>query len=59
MVIANPYHTHGNVEASARLIAAAPELLEACKALLDEHSDCKGCESSAFAMDIIAKAEGR
>ena len=27
----------GNVEANARLIAAAPELLAACEALLEEH----------------------
>ena len=33
---AGPYKLPPNAEANARLIAAAPELLEACKALLGE-----------------------
>lgn len=51
----------------ARLIAAAPELLAACKALLDKGPDC-GCEAEGHvcgwptvkqqAAAAIAKAEG-
>lgn len=47
------------LEANARLIAAAPALLEALKAMLDEHSECKGCESSDMALKAIAYAEGQ
>ena len=46
-------------QANARLIAAAPELLEALHAMLDEHADCKGCDASNLAFAAIAKAEGR
>lgn len=48
-------------EANARLIAAAPELMEACKQML-KWIDC-GCDPSgkslASARAAIAKAEGR
>lgn len=46
-------------KANARLIAAAPDLLDAVYALLDEHADCKGCHASELAFAAIAKAEGR
>jgi len=46
-------------QANARLIAAAPEMLEALHAMLDEHADCKGCDASDLAFAAIAKAEGR
>lgn len=54
--------------ANARLIAAAPELLEALKAvessvfLLGLHVDedgCEGCQLRVRARSAIAKAEGR
>jgi len=48
--------TFGNVDANARLIAAAPDLLAACKGRL--HADdctCGACEPLQAA---IAKAEG-
>ena len=32
------------------------KLLEVIAALLDEHSDCKGCESSTLALKAIAEA---
>ncbi len=51
-------------EANARLIAAAPELLEACKALVGSDHDGKSFTSRAalatrLARAAIAKAEGR
>ena len=45
--------------ANAHLIAAAPRLLEAVHALLDEHADCKGCAASDLAFQALALAEGR
>lgn len=46
------------VMANARLIAAAPELLDALKTLIDgiEHLDIHGAE---YARQVIAKVEGR
>ncbi len=41
------------------LHASVWELLRAIKALLDEHSDCKGCMSSGLAFKAIKRAEGR
>jgi hypothetical protein len=62
------YPSHGiSVEANARLIAAAPELLEACQRLLDdfklaiadlgfdEDEEC----AIAWAEEAIAKATGK
>jgi hypothetical protein len=45
----------------ARLIAAAPDLLAACKALYATHKPGKGqcCKAADMAIDAIAKAEGR
>ena len=45
--------------ADARLIAAAPDLLVALHAMLDEHADCKGCNASDLAFAAIAKVQGR
>lgn len=50
-------------EANARLIAASPDLLEACKAALLQqsiHTACLGCDESLVAIlrAAIAKAEG-
>lgn len=50
-------------DANARLIAAAPELLEALKAFVADWSDDTGMsgpsyESVRFAREAIAKAEG-
>lgn len=54
--------TGSTVEANARLIAAAPELLAALHALTDEvaqwHVRGDGAEYD-MALDAIAKAEGR
>ena len=54
--------------ANARLIAAAPELLEALKKVeasmfvlglhIDE-DDCEGCRLKVMAREAIAKAEGK
>jgi hypothetical protein len=41
---------------NARLMAAAPELLEACKAVLEEDD---GQRSAFLVRDAIAKAEGK
>ncbi len=46
---------NGNAEANARLIAAAPDLLEACKSALDEGDDYVAMKKLKAA---IAKAEG-
>jgi hypothetical protein len=51
---------HGRVDddtANARLIAAAPELLEACKMALDD-GDCQTVTED-WLRKAIAKAEGR
>ena len=52
-------------EDDARLIASAPELLEACKKALEEikilENDCSGCTGTntvSFIRAIITKAEG-
>lgn len=51
----------GVEEWRARLIAAAPELLAACKALYATHKPGKGqcCSAADMAIDAIAKAEGK
>lgn len=48
---------HGNDEANAYLIAAAPDLLEACKMLLASAHDYQS--GIAEAETAIAKAKGR
>lgn len=49
-------------QANARLIAAAPDLLEACKGVYDEHEhdhDPRPCFVCSRMAAAIAKAEGR
>ena len=57
-----PFHHHDDEnEANARLIAAAPDLLEALKEMLDNHEDaCTGYGEGAAekARAAIAKATG-
>ena len=57
-----PFHHHDEEnEANARLIAAAPDLLEALKEMLDSHEDaCTGYGEGAAdkARSAIAKATG-
>lgn len=51
----------GNDEADANLIAAAPELLEACKVgvvMLRELNEGHACRTIETMNEIIAKAEG-
>lgn len=43
-----------NGNANARLIAAAPKLLQACKLLVSTPCDCRGCKAGRAA---IAEAE--
>jgi len=47
--------------ANARLIAAAPDLLAALKAVVENHcgNDKLFCSTCTPARDVIAKAEGR
>jgi hypothetical protein len=58
--IAHVYDGHGTQkeagEANARLIAAAPELLESLKELVDAESESP---MHRHAMAVLAKAEGR
>ena len=50
---------HQDQEANARLIAAAPELLEALQSVLDNCLDSEGlCTAHAKARAAIAKATG-
>lgn len=69
--IADVYDGNGDydVQANARLIAAAPELLDVCKAAFPvlmyrhQHGDCTCLEGKPCPMadmaTVIAKAEGR
>jgi hypothetical protein len=53
--------TKGEAEANARLIAAAPELLAALKAMLNRYGDKTEhpfCDASISARAAISKAEG-
>lgn len=53
--------TKGEAEANARLIAAAPDLLAALKAMLNRYGDKTEhpfCDASISARAAIAKAEG-
>lgn len=47
------------VKANARLIAAAPELLEACKAYVNAGTDKEDWAAMQLAVKAIAKAEGK
>lgn len=49
----------GDQEADARLIAAAPEMYEACKAdtaFWDHYTDCQECNGTAFCIEAIGLA---
>ncbi len=48
-----------NSKANARLIAAAPQLLKACKDLIDFTSETPASQKIMNARAAIAKAEGR
>ena len=52
--------THDQTAADARLIAAAPDLLAACEALLASHRPGLGqcCKASDLGIAAIAKATG-
>lgn len=62
-----PYHALADTEANARLIAAAPELLEALKLAYQQFDDAIHCrrpsmhplEYAKVLRAAIAKAEGR
>lgn len=62
MEIGHQDRTTGSPEriANARLIAAAPELLAALKAMFNEHGEFEySVADLIFARDAIAKAEGK
>ena len=46
------------MKANAELMAAAPELLWACKALAERLNEADGCRAPMFLENAIAKAEG-
>ena len=50
-------HPHPCAKANARLIAAAPELLEACKALHDALSDIVEGENNTFGSYELCNAD--
>ncbi len=52
---------HSEMEANARLLAAAPELLEACEILLDYVLEENGpnCRGAKEAITAIARVRGR
>ena len=56
--IATVYGSTGENEANARLIAAAPEMLEALRNLLDETMHATHDCPVLFARRVIAKATG-
>lgn len=56
----NLSHLGYSSEATARLIASAPSLLEACEALLATHKQGRGqcCAAADKAIDAISQARG-
>ncbi len=64
--ISSSYRPKAETEANARLVAAAPDLLDACKALIPylqhhdyTHEGCDACAQVRAAKEAIARAEGR
>ncbi len=60
----NPHYSQEQNEATARLVAAAPELLEACKSLAEDFdissdSDDEYVDAVARILKVIEKAEVR
>lgn len=60
LVVAHISRQGGKSDANARLIAAAPEMLELCKRVLrDNERGCLTIDTVQLITDAIAKAEGR
>lgn len=57
VVLCGDYRNKENI-ANANLIASAPELLEACKAVLNEPDFIDGLKTKYLVRKAIAKAEG-
>ena len=60
MIVEGLNNRDGNAEANARLIAAAPELLKACKAIWDSGAyGSNQFKAIGLIQQAIAKAEGK
>jgi len=55
--VSDDFQLSENIKANARLIAAAPELLEACKQALSEFADPnRGPSGPAYTIEVIKQA---